>query len=170
LLQRSHPRRTKEFVISPAAFIFWALVPLTMASRWMPWLGLCGVILLTDSLMKFTKIKRKSIPIAFPRFLLATFREYFALLYHCCAFISRYYLFWVVLILIWAPLVSIALFGMHLLTGIVEYVIKKPRLNFLFFFFYFTLDQLSYQLGVWWGCFKKFFFSPINPQIVGKPS
>ena len=127
-------------------------------------------IFLADSLMKFTKINRKRLPIAFPRFLLVTLREHFTFLYHCCAFVSRYYLFWAVLIFMWLPLVSIALFGMHLLTGIGEYIIKKPRLNFPFFLFYFTLDQLSYQLGVWWGCFKRLFFGPVNPQIVRKPS
>ena len=170
LLQRSHPRRIKQFVISPAAFIFWALVLLSIASGWMPLLGLCGVILFTDSLTKFTKINRKKLPVAFPRFLLATLREYFAFLYHCCAFVSRYYLFWAFLIFLWAPRLSGILLLMHLLTGIGEYIIKKPRLNFPFFLFYFTLDQLSYQLGVWWGCFKKLFFSPVNPQIVRKPS
>ena len=170
LLQRSHPRRIKQFVVSPAAFIFWALVLLTMTSGWIPLLGLCGITFLTDSLTKYTKVRKNLVPIAFPRFLLVTLREYFTFLYHCCAFVSRYYLFWAVLIFMWLPLVSIALFGMHLLTGIGEYSIKKPRLNFPFFLFYFTLDQLSYQLGVWWGCFKKCFFSPINPQIVRKPS
>jgi len=58
---------------------------------------------------------------------------------------------------------------MHVLAGIVEYTIKKPHLNIPQFLFYFTLDQISYQLGVWWGCFKKFFFKPINPQIVRRP-
>ena len=169
-LQRSHPKRTKEFVVSPTAFIFWALVLLTMTSGWIPLLGLCGVTFLTDSLTKYTKVRKNHVPIAFPRFLLVTLREYFTFLYHCCAFVSRYYLFWAVLIFMWLPLVSIALFGMHLLTGIGEYIIKKPRLNFPFFLFYFTFDQLSYQLGVWWGCFKKLFFSPINPQVVRKPS
>jgi len=170
LLQRSHPRRIKQFVISPAAFTFWALVLLSIASGWMPLLGLCGVILLTDSLMKFAKISKKDVPITFPRLLLTTFRGYIVFFYHGCAFVSRYYLFWAVLIFIWAPLVSTGLFGMHLLAGIGEYIIKKPRLSFPFFFFYFTLDQLSYQLGVWWGCFKRLFFNPVNPRIVRKPS
>jgi mycofactocin system glycosyltransferase len=169
LLQRSHPRRIKQFVISPVAFIFWALVLLSIASGWMPLFGLCGAILLTESLMKYIKINRKSLPIAFPRFLLASFREYFSLLYHCCAFVSRYYLFWAFLIFLWAPRLSGMILLMHVLAGIVEYTIKKPHLNIPQFLFYFTLDQISYQLGVWWGCFKKFFFKPINPQIVRRP-
>ncbi len=169
-LQRSHPKRIKQFVLSPAAFIFWALVLLSLASGWMPLLGLCGAILLTDSLTKFTKITRKRIPIAFPRFLLATFREYLAFLNHCCAFVSRYYLFWAFLIFLWVPWLSGILLVMHLLAGIVEYTIKKPHLHILLFLFYFTLDQISYQLGVWWGCLKRFFFNPVNPQIVRKPS
>jgi len=57
---------------------------------------------------------------------------------------------------------------MHFLTGLMEFFIKKPRLNIPLFLFYFSLEQLSYQLGVWWGCFKRNFFGPVNPQIVMK--
>ncbi|MBU2498695.1 MAG: mycofactocin biosynthesis glycosyltransferase MftF [Proteobacteria bacterium] len=169
-LQRSHSKRIKQFVISPPAFIFWGLVFLSIASGWIPPLGLGGGIVLVDSLMKFTRIRRKHVPIHFPRLLLSTFRSYFVFCYHVCTFVSRYYLLWAFLIFMLSPLVSAILLGMHLLTGAGEYLIRKPRLNFPLFLFYFTLDQLSYQLGVWWGCLKECFFRPVNPQIVKKSS
>lgn len=169
LLQKFHAKRIKQFLFSPPDFIFWGLVLLSIASGWNPLLALCGVILLTDSLIKFARIRQKNIPIQFPLLLLATFRGYLVFFYHCCAFVSRYYLFWAALIFILAPMVSAIILCMHLLTGIGEYFIKKPRLNPLLFLLYFTLDQVSYQLGVWWGCLKSLFFSPINPQIVRKP-
>jgi hypothetical protein len=49
--------------------------------------------------------------------------------------------------------------------GITEYVIKKPRMNLLSFFFYFSLEQLFYQLGVWWGCRRYRSFQAVNPQL-----
>jgi mycofactocin system glycosyltransferase len=168
-LQRSYAKRVKQFVLPPSAFCFWGLVLCSIASGWMPLLVLCGVVLLTDSLIRFTKIRQKNIPIGFPRLLLATFRGYLAIFYHWGAFFSRYYLFWALLLSIWAPSVGAIILGMHLLTGIGEYFIKKPSLNFLSFLLYFTLDQLSYQLGVWWGCLKGLFFGPVNPKIVRKP-
>jgi mycofactocin system glycosyltransferase len=170
LLQKFHAKRIKQFLFPLPALIFWGLVLLSIASGRIPLLGLCGIIFLTDSLIKFSRIRHKNIPIYFTRLLLATFRGYLAFFYHCCAFVSRYYLFWAPLIFIVVPLVSAIILCMHLLTGIGEYFIKKPRLSLPSFLLYFTLDQLSYQLGVWWGCLKRLCFSPVNPQIVIKSS
>ena len=170
LLQRSHIRRIKQFVISPQSFIFWTSAVLATVSESIPLWGLCGVTLLTDSLLKYLKINQKGVPINFPHLLLVTFRGYVAFFYHSCAFVSRYYLFWAFLILAWLPGISAVILSMHLLTGIGEYFLKKPHLRFPSFFLYFTLDQISYQLGVWWGCIKRLFFNPVNPRIVRKPS
>ena len=170
LLQRTHADRIKQFSFSLWDPIFWGLVLLTIASGWMPLLILCGVILLIDSLIRFGRIRRRHIPIHFPRILLAAFRGYLAVFYHWCAFVSRYYLYFALLLLMPVPVVSAVILGMHLLTGILEYFIKKPRLNLPLFLFYFTLDQLSYQLGVWWGCLKGLFFSPVNPRIKRRPN
>jgi len=40
-------------------------------------------------------------------------------------------------------------------------------LNFLSFQFFFLLEQLSYQSGVWWGCLKNLHFNPVAPKLVG---
>ena len=169
-LQRSYAKRVKQFVLPLSAVFFWGLVLCSIASGWMPLLVLCGGILLADSLIRFTKIRQKNIPIGFPRLLLATFRGYLAIFYHWCAFFSRYYLFWALPLVILTPIGSAFILGMHLLTGIVTYYTKKPALNILTFIFYFTLDQLSYQMGVWWGSLKGRFFGPMNPRIVIKSS
>lgn len=143
---------------------------LTLFLGWMPLLGLGGIILLVDFLKKLTPIRRMDIPIRFPRLFMSTIRSYLIFFYHCCSFVSRYYLFWGILFLPWAPLTLAFIFSMHLITGIGEYLIKGPRLNLPLFFLYFSLDQVSYQLGVWRGCLKRLHFGPVNPQIVRKPS
>jgi hypothetical protein len=135
----------------------------------MPLLGLCAVTLLTDALFRFYKIRKKNLPLEFPTILLAAFRGYLVVFYHWCSFVSRYYLVFTPLLFIWAPVVGAIILGMHLLTGLGEYFIKKPRLNFPLFLLYFTLEQLAYQLGVWWACLRKLSFRPVNPQIVRKP-
>jgi hypothetical protein len=101
---------------------------------------------------------------------MAVIRSYFAFFYHCCAFVSRYYLFWAIVVMPLFPLATIIITGMHLLAGLVEYFIKKPRLNPVFFLFYFSLEQLSYQLGVWWGCLKNLSFSSVNPRVAWRIS
>jgi mycofactocin system glycosyltransferase len=168
LLQKTHAKRIKQFLFSLRGCIFWCLIFLSIAIEWLPLLGLCGVLVVADSLIKLTKTRKKKVPIRLPCLLLSTVRSYCAFFYHCCAFVSRYYLFCAAVFLIVAPLVSAIVFCMHLLTGIVEYFIKKPRLSIPTFLFYFTLDQLAYQLGVWWGCLKMLCFRPINPYLVRK--
>jgi hypothetical protein len=54
---------------------------------------------------------------------------------------------------------------LHLGVGIVEFRIRKPRLNVLAFLALFSIEQLSYQAGVWFGCFKTRFFLPVFPRF-----
>jgi len=168
LLQRLHAKRIKHLVFPPAESLFWGLVILSTMFEYTTILALSGITVLIDSLTKFTKMRHRDIPIKFPHMFMAVFRGYLAFFYHCCAFVSRYYLIWSIVIFPFVPFVSGIIIGMHFLAGIVEYFIKKPRLNPVSFLLYFSLEQLSYQLGVWWGCLKKLYFGPVNPKIVYK--
>lgn len=168
LLQKSHNKRIKQFLFPLPAAGFWGVVLLSIILRSLPLLGLSGLVLLTDSLITFSRIRQKHIPLYVTYILWATFRGYCAFVYHCCAFVSRYYLLWALVVCIVSPVVAALMFGAHLVTGIGEYFIKKPRLGLLSFLLFFTVDQLSYQVGVWWGCLKRLCFSPVNPQIVRK--
>ena len=166
MLQQRHPQRNKQMFFPLGASLFWMMVVLTVIcnSVFFPILG--GITIITDALKRFVGIKRKEIYIPFYKLLIAVFRTYFAFFYHFCAFISRYYLFFSVIIVFVSPLVFAIVLGMHLLVGVTEYFIKKPRLNLFYFLFYFSLEQLSYQLGVWWYCIKHSSFSAINPTII----
>ena len=168
-LQGTHGKRVKQLVFPPAASIFWGLVALAAIFKWPPWLGLGVTVLLIDAAAKFVKTRRRGVPIEFSLVLAAVFRGCLTFFYHFSAFVSRYYLVLSIGILPFVPPVSMVIIGMHLLTCVVQYFIRRPRLSFLSFSFYFSLEQLSYQMGVWWGCLKKFYFAPVNPQIVGRP-
>lgn len=170
LLQLLHAKRIKELIFPPAESLFWLIIALSIALRYTALPGLSVIIVLVDSLIKLAKIRHMNIPIKFPRVLLAVFRSYFAFLYHCCAFVSRYYFLWSFIVFPLFPLASMIILGAHLLTGFVEFFVKKPHLNPLSFLFYFSLEQLSYQLGVWWGCLKNLYFHPVNPQIAVRPT
>jgi mycofactocin system glycosyltransferase len=169
-LQRFHAKRVKKLVLSPPVTLFWGSALVSIISGWTPLLGISGITVLADSLITLARIRQRNIPIPFSRLVLAVFRSYLAFFYHCCAFVSRYYLFCAPLLFIVTPLGSAIVLGAHVLTGIGEYFTKKPRLHLGLFFLYFTLDQLSYQLGVWWGCIKGLFFGPVNPRIVRRTS
>jgi hypothetical protein len=48
----------------------------------------------------------------------------------------------------------------------IDYFLKKPSLNLFSFLFYYSIEQLSYQAGVWYGCIKHKSFSAVNPIII----
>lgn len=165
MLQDLHPKRAKNFLIPPGAFLFWCATFLSAGLRFLP-LAAVGVgLLFGESWRKFRTIRKTGIPASFETVGSAVFRSYLGFFYHCCAFISRYYLVWALLFLPLFFLPSLLLLGMHLLTGTVEYRVKKPDLAFPAFLFYFTLDQVSYQTGVWWGCARHLNFCAVIPRI-----
>ncbi len=168
-LQRRHSHRIKQLILPPAGFFFWIFLFLALRFLYPPLLVVSGLVLLLDSGIRFFKLARQKLTLTFFTIVAAALRGYLALLYHWAAFFSRYYLVLALPFGFFLPAISLILLGLHLLTAGVEYFIKKPRLNFFSFFWYFTLDQLSYQLGVWWGCLKNRCFRPVNPRLATDP-
>jgi mycofactocin system glycosyltransferase len=168
-LQRRHSHRIKQLILPPAGFLFWILLSLALFFLYPPLLVGSGLVLLLDSGTRFFKLARQQLYLTFFNILAAVLRSYLALLYHWAAFFSRYYLVLALPFGFFLPTISLTLIGLHLLTAGVEYYSKKPGLNFFSFLWYFTLDQLSYQLGVWWGCLKNRCFRPVNPLVATGP-
>jgi mycofactocin system glycosyltransferase len=165
LLNRLYPGKVKKMVFAPLASIFWAglILAVLLKSAWLlvfP-LGVLGC----EAIFKFHKLKQNHIPIPFTRTALSVVRSYTAFFYHCCAFYSRYYLIWLSVLAVVLPFLSLILTGMHLLNGLVEYGLKKPRLDPGRFLVYFTMEQVSYQWGVWWQSLKLLSFKSVNPRI-----
>ncbi len=170
LLNKLHAEKIKEILCPPLTIIFWAGIILSVIPGYLPLLGISGLTAVADVVIKLFKIRKGKIPSKVSWLLFSVVRSYLAFFHNIASFVSRYYLFVSLIVLPIAPSVSAVILMLHLLAGTVEYVIKKPRLNPAAFLFYFSLEQLSYQLGVWWGCFKHICFRPINPKIVSKLS
>jgi mycofactocin system glycosyltransferase len=170
LLNRLHPKKIKQIVCPPLAFLFWAGIILSLVLNYLPLLGVSAAAIITGGTQKLFYIRKKSITIKTSLLLLSVLRSYSSMLYHICSFVSRYYLFFALIILPIAPAAATVILILHLTAGTVDYVITNPQLNLISFLFYFTLEQLSYQLGVWWGCFKTGCFRPVNPIVVSKIS
>ncbi len=166
ILQQLHAEKIKQLVFPPAKGLFLGIVVLSIISGYLPLLALSTGPIIVDIWSRWLKFK--SIPVSLAQIVLAVVRSYMAFLYQCCFFVSRYYLMWSFIFLFLQPTLSVAVLGMHLLAGIVEYFTKKPYLNLVSFLYYFSLEQLSYQLGVWWGCLRHFSFASVNPKLVSK--
>jgi mycofactocin system glycosyltransferase len=168
LLQRLHKKRIKLMTFPPSESLFWGLLAVSALFQSLPVFCLGGMLLFVNSLIAFNKIRRKGIPITFFRLFLAVSRGHLAFLAHFCSFVSRYYLIWSFFIFPLFPSVTAIVMSAHFLTGITEFFIRKPHLSILPFLGYFSLEQLSYQSGVWWGCIKNLCFRPVNPVLVTK--
>jgi len=166
ILQQRHPERIKQIPFPIGGAAFWGIVALTLFSAFLPLLGLAGLVLLVDSHFRSRRLKRKEIPFRIGTLLVAVPRSYFAFLYQFSAFVSRYYLLWCPVVFVVSPVAGAIVLSMHLLTGIVEFWTKRANLNLPVFLWYHSLEQLSYQAGVWWGCLRGFCFKPVNPRIV----
>jgi len=165
LLQALHPQRRKIFLVWPWALGFWALIAVAILAGLAPLTGLALAWLLVDASLRWRKVRRAGLDLAFGPVLAAALRSDLSFLYHLASFFSRYYLFLVFLLIPFLPLAAAVLAGVHLGVGLVQFFTFRPRLNPLAFLFYFSLEQLSYQAGVWYGCLRARFFSPISPKI-----
>jgi len=168
MLQQRHPDRAKRILLPMAEFLFWVLAG---ASAWLsclPLFYLAAATLLFQICRCAYRVRNRGIPI--PRMAIAgaVIRSFLALFYHLCLFVSRYYL--VACVSLWplAPAVSAGAMTMHILAGIVQFHIRHPRLNPFSFLALFSLDQIAYQLGVWWGCVRRLFFKPLRPMLAFK--
>lgn len=166
LLQKLHPKRGKEMVFPVAGSFFLAAGVIALTTTYLPLLFLCSAIVIWDTLNRWRMIQEKGMPVGGISIFIAVLRGYFSFAHHLFAFASRYYLIWAMLLFPIFPEASIIIFAMHLVVGIVDFVIKRPRLNPFLFLFYFTLDQISYQSGVWWSCLKHRAFRSVNPKLV----
>jgi mycofactocin system glycosyltransferase len=165
LLQQRHDSRVKRFVLLPAPALFWALIFLSFVTGSLISFGLGWLWALANGGVKFIRLRKRRLPIGFMPLLFSVLRSYGAFLYHCCAFVSRYYAIWALFFLPYSPKVSGVIACAHLLTGTTEFFAKRPRLNPFSFLFFFSAEQISYQTGVWWGCLKRGFFAPVNPSL-----
>jgi mycofactocin system glycosyltransferase len=167
-LQQLHAGRVKTLYLPWTESLFWLIVVLSMTLKTGLPLFMAAGLLLVDGIKKHAKLKTRHLPVTRRQVYTAIIRGYLAFVHHCCSFISRYYLVVVPLVLLLSPLTAAVIFGMHLSAGIVEYTVKKPRLNPLLFLLFFTLEQASYQSGVWWACICRVNFNPVLPRIIHK--
>jgi mycofactocin system glycosyltransferase len=168
VLQDLHADRIKTLYLPWFESLFWLSLGFAIGLDTVLGLFIAIGVFLTDSAKRIIKLKGRDLPITRMAVCMAVLRGYLTFGLNCCNFISRYYLIFVPVVMLLSPPVAAMLVAMHLAAGMVEYAIKKPRLNPFAFIGFFTLEQTSYQSGVWWACIQQFNFNPVLPRIVHK--
>jgi mycofactocin system glycosyltransferase len=168
VLQSLHRARVKTLFLPWSETLFWLATVLAIVIPSLLPLAASGTLLLVDGIRKHRRLQTRQVPVTRREVYTAIVRGYLAFVYHCCSFVSRYYLIVVPALAVLSTLTAAVMFGMHLIAGLVDYTVKKPRLNPLWFLFFFTLEQASYQSGVWWACIRRFNFNPVLPRVIHK--
>ncbi|HEX7475391.1 MAG TPA: hypothetical protein VF318_05440, partial [Dehalococcoidales bacterium] len=97
-----------------------------------------------------------------------TLREYLSFYYFSSFHLVRYYLILLVAFgVLFHPVWFLSAF-MLLLTSIIDYAVKRPRLFYPVYLFFYTLEHLAYQIGVFWGCLKLMYFGSYLPVFTRK--
>lgn len=164
-LQKKHTDRLKKMYYMPFTMLLWLVVLMAFLTGYFSLLGLCVIILVIDTHTKWRQVKIKELPVKYSQVLAAVFRGYFVSIYFWCAFFSRYYLVMAVLFFPIFPKLCLILFVNHFIVSACEFILKRPSLNIFSFICFFSIDQLAYQTGAWYGCFRHLAFNPVNPRI-----
>ncbi len=161
-----HPHKAKTLQIRPlAAAAFLGLCAAVVLLNPFP-LVVTGGSFLADMAAKTYRLRRKRIRVSFGKVGFSVLRMHASCFYAISFHLARYYL--VVCILLgfaFHPLWGLG-FCFLMLAAFVDYSVKRPRLAFPGFLFYYFLDHLSYQLGVLAGCLRARSFRSFRLRLI----
>ena len=153
-LYRDHRDKQKIFSIS----IFPGLAFLSLAVSVIlmnPYPLMILPLLLILSFLRISAINKKyGIRLPFMQKVNISLRSYMSFLYYAFFHLVRYYLILIICLgIFWHPLWVFSVL-IIIYASIVDYDVKKPRLQYPFFFFFYLSEHLAYQVGVFWSCLK----------------
>ena len=154
LLQRLHPRRSKRMVIPPLLGFILALCLAAPFTGWWPLPPALGV-LLADAVVSRRRLARRGLPLGIGTLLAGRLRALGSLVYYLSYHLIRYYSIpLMAAALIFPPLwlVPVVLLGC---AARVDYAIKRPQQSFASFAVIYSLEQIAYGAGVFWGCLSR---------------
>jgi mycofactocin glycosyltransferase len=165
LLHKLHPEKRKVFQVPPlalSAFAFLVLAILIPSAAVL--LGTLGSVFL-DAVLKAYRILRLNSRIVWWKIIYSVVRSHFAFAYTASFHLVRYYLLLFLLICLFHPPLILFVICILLLSAVCDYHLKKPDLAFLPFLCYYTLEHMSYQIGVFVGCLKEKTFMSYIPRF-----
>jgi mycofactocin system glycosyltransferase len=158
VLYRDHRDKRKTLPVSAGSGL--SFLALALAVLLMSPYPLCLVPLLFgfDVWRRSLKVNRLGIDLAFGRVVASAFRSWLSFFYLAFFHLARYYL--VVFIgfgFLWRPLWILG--GLAVVyASAIDFSVKKPALLYPVFLYFYFLEHLAYQVGVFWGCLKKGYF------------
>jgi mycofactocin system glycosyltransferase len=168
ILYGMHPKKKKTFQVPLLATSnFLALVIALIFLSMIPLLVAVGCFVYEAS-MKILRVNKMDLNIGLRTLLFSVARNHFSFFYFASFHLIRYYFVTLICLGFFFHSVWYLLFFMVLLSSLVDYNLRRPQLTFPVFFFYYAIDHLSYQLGVFAGCLRKKSFGSYVPKFMRK--
>ncbi len=165
-LYRLHPRKRKIFPIPVTSAIAFAALCASIGTFSLLPLCLCLGCFLLDVVLKAARMGRTGVRIPLRRVAASVIRTYLSFFWVASFHPVRYYLVPIILLgLAFHGLWPLALF-LLLFSSSVDYLTKRPVLAFPAFLFYYVLEHVSYQTGVFIGCVKARTFGSYLPRLL----
>jgi len=168
ILQELHPDNIKKLELPIWSLVFWIAIVLAVILGSILPFSVSVAAVVVETFKKKVEFEKYTNLITFLKLGLCCTRNHVSFLIGLCSFISRYYLIALPFIAIISYFAALIIISAHLASAMIEFALKKPRLNFFLFLFFFTIEQVSYQSGVWVQSFKKKLFNPVFPNILIK--
>lgn len=159
-LYLKHRDQRKMISIQPFHSIFFIFLCLGIIIQSLPFFIFGGGTLLVDFLSKYIKIKERGLTLKISKIVWAVLRSHFSFSYLASAYLIRYYLIFFIFLPFFYLKMWLFPFVLLIFSALVDFSIRKPKINIFPFLFFYTMDQLAYQTGVLWGCFEKRNFTP----------
>lgn len=158
MLQLIHPKRHKRMVIPPLLAVLLALVALAPSTHWWSMAAAC-LVLATDTVAVHRKLQSRGAPLSLPIIAGGRLRALGSLVYYLSFHLVRYYSLVILTASLFSPILLLPFFMILGCAAGVDYIIKKPAQSFAAFIIIYTLEHLSYGIGVFWGCLRRGCFS-----------
>ena len=166
MLQILHPVRHKKMVVPPvlaAALI----ISIAAIFAFSPVLAVTALALMAaDSFLSRRRIARMGLTLDLRTIFFARMRAMGSLAYYIGFHLVRYYLTPLAIASLFFPRFGAAVLIILLGVGIMDYIVRSPKLFFLSFFFYYIAEQFAYGAGVFWGCLKLRRFSTYRMHLL----
>ena len=165
-LYRLHPQKKKALpvpVVSALAFAGLCASIVFLSPLPLP---LCLACFLFDAASKRKRTAGTGIHIPLRKVAFSVIRTYLSFFYFVSFHLVRYYLVAILLVgFAFHTLWPLALFFLFL-SSVVDYQTKRPALTYPGFLFFYVLEHISYQTGVFMGCVKARTFGSYRMRLL----
>jgi mycofactocin glycosyltransferase len=165
LLHKFHPDKKKTFQLRllpllTLASILTALAILSSIPLLFP-----VIAVISESYGKTMKIRRLNVTVSYGTVLFSVCRAHLSLHYFVTFHIVRYYFLVLAVIAFFVSPIILPLLFLVGLSSAVDYTVKHPRLDYVRFLFFYVLEHIFYQIGVFIGCLRLKTFRSYIPYV-----